>query len=122
MNFSTKGHDIFRRWYVDGRLYYHKIIDRDSPIKGITELRYIDPRKIKKIREIKKGRPVAIANIQIVHDYNEYFLYNEKGVAGLVWRVVVLRLLQTRYSFLSKWFSRLEQKYGYLICIRQLNL
>ena len=57
MNFSTKGHDIFRRWYVDGRLYYHKIIDRDSPIKGITELRYIDPRKIKKIREIKKGRP-----------------------------------------------------------------
>ena len=33
MNFSTKGHDIFRRWYVDGRLYYHKIIDRDSPIK-----------------------------------------------------------------------------------------
>ena len=82
MNFSTKGHDIFRRWYVDGRLYYHKIIDRDSPIKGITELRYIDPRKIKKIREIKKGRPVAVANIQIVHDYNEYFLYNEKGVAG----------------------------------------
>ena len=82
MNFSTKGHDIFRRWYVDGRLYYHKIIDRESPVKGITELRYIDPRKIKKIREIKKGRPVAVANIQIVHDYNEYFLYNEKGVAG----------------------------------------
>ena len=82
MNFSTKGHDIFRRWYVDGRIYYHKIIDRESPVKGITELRYIDPRKIKKIREIKKGRPVAMANIQVVHDYNEYFLYNEKGVAG----------------------------------------
>ena len=82
LNFSTKGHDIFRRWYVDGRIYYHKIIDRDSPIKGITELRYIDPRKIKKIREIKKGRPVPIANIQVIHDYNEYFLYNEKGVAG----------------------------------------
>ena len=82
MNFSTKGHDIFRRWYVDGRIYYHKIIDRESPVKGITELRYIDPRKIKKIREIKKGRPVAMANIQVIHDYNEYFLYNEKGVAG----------------------------------------
>jgi hypothetical protein len=82
MNFSTKGHDIFRRWYVDGRIYYHKVIDRESPVKGITELRYIDPRKIKKIREIKKGRPVAMANIQVVHDYNEYFLYNEKGVAG----------------------------------------
>ena len=82
LNFSTKGHDIFRRWYVDGRIYYHKIIDRESPVQGITELRYIDPRKIKKLREIKKGRPVAMANIQVVHDYNEYFLYNEKGVAG----------------------------------------
>ena len=82
MNFNTKGHDIFRRWYVDGRIYYHKIIDRESPVQGITELRYIDPRKIKKLREIKKGRPVAMANIQVVHDYNEYFLYNEKGVAG----------------------------------------
>ena len=82
MNFSTKGHDIFRRWYVDGRIYYHKVIDRESPVKGLTELRYIDPRKIKKIREIKKGRPAPIANIQVIHDYNEYFLYNEKGVAG----------------------------------------
>ena len=57
MNFNTRGHDIFRRWYVDGRVYYHKIIDRESPVKGITELRYIDPRKIKKIREIRKKRP-----------------------------------------------------------------
>ena len=48
MNFSTKSHDIFRRWYVDGRIYYHKIIDRESPVKGITELRYIDLRKIKR--------------------------------------------------------------------------
>ena len=46
LNFNTRGHDIFRRWYVDGRLYYHKIIDRESPKKGITELKYIDPRKI----------------------------------------------------------------------------
>ena len=67
MNFSTKGHDIFRRWYVDGRIYYHKVIDRESPVKGLTELRYIDPRKIKKIREIKKGRPAPIANIQVIH-------------------------------------------------------
>ena len=57
MNFNTKGHDIFRRWYVDGRIYYHKVIDRESPRKGITELRYIDPRKIKKIREVRKKRP-----------------------------------------------------------------
>ena len=53
--FNTKGHDIFRRWYVDGRVYYHKVIDRKSPRKGITELRYIDPMKIKKVREIQKN-------------------------------------------------------------------
>ena len=54
MNFGTKGHDIFRRWYVDGRIFYQKIIDRDNPKKGIIELKYIDPRKIKKIREVRK--------------------------------------------------------------------
>ena len=54
LNFDIKGHDIFRRWYVDGRVYYHKIIDKDSPRLGITELRYIDPRKIKKVREVRK--------------------------------------------------------------------
>ena len=54
MNFGTKGHDIFRRWYVDGRIFYQKIIDRENPKKGIVELKYIDPRKIKKIREVRK--------------------------------------------------------------------
>ena len=54
LDFDTKGHDIFRRWYVDGRLYYHKVIDNKKPKLGIKELRYIDPRKIKKVRETKK--------------------------------------------------------------------
>ena len=48
LKFDQKGHDIFRRWYVDGRIYYHKIIDQKNPKKGITELRYIDATKIKK--------------------------------------------------------------------------
>ena len=51
MMFQEKGHDVFRRWYVDGRLFYHKVIDKKNPRKGITELRYIDPQKIKKVRE-----------------------------------------------------------------------
>ena len=50
LSFEQKGHDIFRRWYVDGRLFYHKIIDTKNPRKGIQELRYIDPTKIKKVR------------------------------------------------------------------------
>ena len=84
LNFNTKGHDIFRRWYVDGRMFYHKIIDRDSPIKGITELKYIDPRKIKKIREIRKKRPDGPVphGLSVVDEYVEYYIFNEKGVSG----------------------------------------
>ena len=84
LNFNTKGHDIFRRWYVDGRMYYHKIIDRDSPVKGITELKYIDPRKVKKIREIRKKRPDGPVphGLTMVDEYVEYYVYNEKGVSG----------------------------------------
>ena len=84
MNFNTKGHDIFRRWYVDGRMYYHKVIDREAPRKGITELRYIDPRKIKKVREVRKKRPDGPTphGLSIIDDFQEYYLYNEKGVAG----------------------------------------
>ena len=84
MNFNTRGHDLFRRWYVDGRIFYHKIIDRDSPVKGITELRYIDPRKIKKIREIRKKRPDGATpyGLTVVDEFEEYFIYNEKGVSN----------------------------------------
>ena len=82
MNFNTKGHDIFRRWYVDGRIYYQKIIDRTSPTLGITELKYIDPRKIKKIREVRKTRPEGAKNLEIVDEFVEYYLFNEKGVSG----------------------------------------
>tara|TARA_R110002153_G_scaffold76593_1_gene197259 strand:+ start:122 stop:1639 length:1518 start_codon:yes stop_codon:yes gene_type:complete len=84
LNFNTKGHDIFRRWYVDGRMFYHKIIDRESPVKGITELKYIDPRKIKKIREIRKKRPDGVVphGLSVVDEFVEYFVYNEKGVSG----------------------------------------
>ena len=84
MNFNTRGHDLFRRWYVDGRIYYHKIIDRESPVKGITEVRYIDPRKIKKIREIRKKRPDGPTpyGLTVIDEFEEYFIYNEKGVSN----------------------------------------
>ena len=85
MNFNTKGHDIFRRWYVDGRIAYQILIDRNSPVSGVTELRYLDPRKIKKIREVRKKRPdgnQGKASLTMVDEYVEYYLYNEKGVSG----------------------------------------
>jgi hypothetical protein len=80
MNFSTKGFEIFKRWYVDGRIFYQKVIDRETPKNGLTELRYIDPRKIKKVRELKKMR--STVDLSLTNDYEEYFMFNEKGVAG----------------------------------------
>ena len=54
MDFDKKAHEIFRNWYVDGRIYYHKVIDLNNPTEGIKEVRYIDPLKIKYIRKLKK--------------------------------------------------------------------
>ena len=80
LNFEEKGHDIFKRFYVDGRIYFHKVIDPTSPRKGLTELRYIDPRKMKKVREIKKKRDVKSKGIEVVEQTAEWFVYNEKGM------------------------------------------
>jgi hypothetical protein len=82
LDFNSKAHDIFRRWYVDGRLYYQKIIDVKAPRKGILELRYIDPRKIKKVRDVKKEK--LPNGVEVVKTMEEYFLYNEKGITYTV--------------------------------------
>ena len=74
LDFNVKGHDIFRRWYVDGRIYYHKVIDKKDPRKGITELRYIDPRKIKKVREVVKDKPDPVTGIDKTKTNSEYYL------------------------------------------------
>ncbi len=81
LNFEQKGHDIFRRWYIDGRVYYHKIIDKKNPRRGITELRYVDPNKIKKVREVKKEKDPKTGT-DVVEKIEEYFIYNEKGIAN----------------------------------------
>ena len=82
MNFDEKGHDIFRRWYIDGRIYFHKVIDPKSPRKGLTEIRYIDPRKIKKVREVARKRDSKGKGVEIIETTAEWFVYNEKGVSG----------------------------------------
>ena len=83
LNFDEKGHDIFKRFYIDGRIYFHKVIDPNSPRKGLTELRYIDPRKIKKVREVTKKRDTKGAKgIEIIETTAEWFVYNEKGISS----------------------------------------
>jgi hypothetical protein len=83
LNFDEKGHDIFKRFYIDGRIYFHKVIDPTSPRKGLTEIRYIDPRKIKKVREVTKKRDTKSAKgIEIIEKTAEWFVYNEKGMSS----------------------------------------
>ena len=77
--FEDRGHDIFRQWYVDGRIYYHVILDDKSPKNGIIELRLVDPRKIRKIKNVKKEK--LPKGVEVVKEIEEYFLYNDKGIS-----------------------------------------
>ena len=84
LNFDMKAHELIRNWYIDGRLYYHKVIDLNDPRKGILEMRYIDPLKIRRVRQkIKKvDDPTAIRGTALEHewgDYVDYYVYNPKG-------------------------------------------
>ena len=81
LDFSNQGYDVFSRWYVDGRLNYHVIIDEKNPKKGIQELRYIDPRKIRKVREFERER-IDNTNFAIKKVKNEYYVYSERGYDG----------------------------------------
>lgn len=81
LNFSSKASDIFRRWYVDGRLYYNVIVDEKKPTEGIAELRPIEATKIKKIAELIKEKNKDSA-IEIITGKKEYYVYSEKGFAG----------------------------------------
>lgn len=86
LDFQNQAYDMFKRWYVDGRMYFHTIIDENNPKAGIKELRYIDPRKIRKVREVKR-RPKN--GVTITAGVREYYVYNERnwlpagGNAGL---------------------------------------
>ena len=78
LNFGNLSDDLFKRWYIDGRIYYHVVVDETKPREGIQELRYIDPRKIRKVREIKKDRDPK-TGAQIIASIAEYYVYNDKG-------------------------------------------
>ena len=86
LDFDRKAYDIFRRWYIDGRLFYHKMINVDDPAEGITELRYIDPRKIKKVIEFDKPKDrQAVIDPEVstlVPKSIEYYIYSPKGLKG----------------------------------------
>jgi hypothetical protein len=78
LNFSNLADDLFKRWYIDGRIYYHVVVNDKDPKKGIQELRYIDPRKIRKVREIQKDRD-SKTGAQVIRSVAEYYVYNDRG-------------------------------------------
>jgi len=75
LSFDSRGYEVFRRWYVDGKVYFHLIIDEEKPEKGILEVRYVDPLNIQKIREFKKEtRPDGT---KIITGFRDFYLYNK---------------------------------------------
>ncbi len=78
MNFNNLADDLFKRWYIDGRIYYHVVVDDKNPKQGIQELRFIDPRKIRKVREIQKDRDPK-TGASVIKSIAEYYVYNDKG-------------------------------------------
>jgi len=81
LNFNAYAHDIFKKWYVDGRLPYHIIIDSKNPKKGIKELRYIDPTKLRKVKEIEEKQDPA-TGAKLIEKVDEFFLYQDKTMNG----------------------------------------
>lgn len=78
MDFKNKGYEIFRRWYIESKLYYQLIIDMDSPEKGIIELRAIDPTKIRKVRKVEKEiRKVNGMQVPLIKKVDEHYVYTE---------------------------------------------
>ena len=81
LNYKNMAQDIFRRYYVDGKMYYHIIIDKENPTEGIKALRYIDPRKLRKVREIKKKKDDR-TGVDVMNVINEYYIFNDKVAGG----------------------------------------
>ena len=90
LQFSERGHEIFRSWYVDGRVYYHVLLDEKNLKQGIVELRYIDPRKIRRIKNVIKSRTPQ--GVEVVKEVQEYYLYNDKGITEQTTQGVKLSL------------------------------
>jgi hypothetical protein len=82
LDFNKHAYDIYRRWYIDGRLYYHVLVDDKAVKEGIKELRYVDPRKIRKVREVAKRKlqtGMTTGEGVMTKTVNEYFIFNDKG-------------------------------------------
>ena len=78
MKFNQNSHEIFRKWYVDGRIYFHKVVDSKRPKAGIQDIRNIDPLKIKKVRNVEKGKDPK-TKIDVIKKVEEFYIFSDKG-------------------------------------------
>lgn len=81
LEFNTKSYDVFRRWYIDGRLYYNVIVDPNDPNAGIKEMRFLDPRRIRKIREVAQVRDKENRALVMPKTVVEYYIYTNKDMS-----------------------------------------
>jgi hypothetical protein len=82
LEFHNRGYDTFQRWYVDGRLYFHAVIDADAPKEGIKEMRYIDPRQMRKVRVTAKRRDSKVPTVIVPKVVEEFFAYSLDKATG----------------------------------------
>lgn len=128
LDFSRRGYEIFRKWYIDSRLYYHIIVDESNKKKGIKELRPIDPTKIRKVRRIIK-KPLdknnaAGVGIQLVTSVEEFYVYNEQQANATTLQLEGLKIYPDSICFVhSGLFDSYHKKIiGYLHkAIKSLN-
>ena len=96
LKFNDRGHDIFRTWYIDGRIYYNIMLDENNKKSGITELRIIDPQKIRRVKVVKSSRSPKGVELSSVQE--EYYLYNDKGLTTQTTQGVRMSLDSVAYS------------------------
>ena len=80
LNFKYDSYDVFKRWYVDGRLYYQKVYDENNIKKGIVQLKYIDPRKIRKVKRKLDTKNSNLDKNLTNQEYEEFYIYNPDGI------------------------------------------
>jgi hypothetical protein len=95
LKFNDRAHELFRNWYIDGRLYFHILIDEKNVKQGIVELRYIDPRKIRRIKNIVKEKNAQ--GLEVVKTVEEFYLYNDKGITDSATQGVKMSLDSVLY-------------------------
>ena len=77
LNFNDMGHDLYKRWYIDGRMYHHLVVDENKPKLGIQEIRPIDATKIRKVKQVKKKKDEQ-TGATLIEKVDEFYIYTEK--------------------------------------------